>query len=80
MTISLIEPENGCPICKMANVPPPGGDIGFLFLAGFVTREALASPARRANFISSFCPRHKSAKETLEMVDSGMLQFLGFKL
>jgi hypothetical protein len=64
-----------CSACRIAAVPPPHGDIGFLFVAGFAAGQV--DPNLAKNFVEGFCERHAYAWRMFKMADGGVLHFLG---
>ena len=64
-----------CCACRIASIPPPHGDIGFLFVAGFAAGQV--DPNLTKRFVESFCAPHKKAHDMFRMADGGVLHFLG---
>ena len=72
----IIRPtEQECTVCRMASFPPPGGDIGMLFVAGFAAGQV--NPELTKRFNEAFCAKHKHAYDMFRMADGGVLHFLG---
>lgn len=75
---SIYVPEQICLACKVASTPVPSGDLGVLFISGFVTGAQLG-PETRFGVIEGFCQKHRRLYDAFRMVDAGMLGFLGIK-
>lgn len=72
----IIQPKaQECAACRIGAIPPPGGDIGFLFVAGFTAGQV--DPNLTKNFVEGFCAKHKHAHDMFRMADGGVLHFLG---
>lgn len=66
-----------CLACKVHSIPPPGGDLGFVFMTGLACGQ---NPDPRVGqfFVDSLCARHRKAWDTVQGLDTGLLHFLGF--
>lgn len=65
-----------CIACKVGAIPPPRGDLGFLFLSGVATGSN-TDPRVKQHFLDSLCRSHREAWQTIQNLDDGILHFFG---
>lgn len=72
MTVELIKP-NQCVACFVRERPPPNGDLGTVFLTGYV--QGVKEHKTPKKMAANFCPHHREIYNSMMTVN-----FVGFKL
>lgn len=72
---TLLFPTDSCIGCKINQVPPPEGDIGSVFISGFVAAFQMERH-KQGPLRNLLCPKHKIVHDTFMMLDTGLFNLL----
>ena len=73
----IVPKEQECSACRIGTIPPPGGDLGIIFIAGLAAGQ-IPDPRVQQNFAEGFCSKHTQALTMFKSADAGILHFLGY--
>lgn len=73
---TIVAPGCVCFVCRLASIPPPGGDLGFVMLAGYtLAREG--DPVQLSAIEEGMCAQHRVSLNQLKDMHTGLYSMLG---